>query len=139
MKQINQQFARELLLFHLPVTREKRGRRARRLDARLSRRSSGMQRFGLQSRAQIQRPEMAMPAGWSKVDGVGAISNRTGSLFWQDLGSVELNRSIDRRCAQNLDLEAALHRIEQARAQAKVAGSPFYLRIQRRQLVVAHV
>ena len=28
--------------------------------------------------------------------------------------------------AQNLDLEAALHRIEQARAQAKVAGSPLY-------------
>ena len=36
-------------------------------------------------------------------------------------------KSLDRiALAQNLDLEAALHRIEQARAQAKVAGSPLY-------------
>ena len=51
--------------------------------------------------------------------------NRTQRLFWQDLGSAELDRLIDQALAQNLDLEAALHRIEQARAQAKIAARRF--------------
>ena len=72
-----------------------------------------------------QRPEMALPTGWSNVAGVGATQQNT-SLFWQDLGSVELNRLIDQVLAQNLDLEAALQRIDQARAQAKIASSPLY-------------
>src|SRR6185503_14934162 len=72
-----------------------------------------------------QRPEMALPTGWSNVAGVGATQQNT-SLFWQDLGSVELDRLIDQVLAQNLDLEAALQRIDQARAQAKVASSPLY-------------
>ncbi len=57
---------------------------------------------------------------------VGATSPASGNAqqnpatpFWQDLGSADLNRLIDNALAQNLDLEAALHRIEQARAQAK--------------------
>ena len=72
-----------------------------------------------------QRPPIALPAGWSNVAGVGAIQQNT-TPFWLDLGSDELNRLIDNVLAQNLDLEAALHRIEQARAQAKVAASPLY-------------
>jgi NodT family efflux transporter outer membrane factor (OMF) lipoprotein len=72
-----------------------------------------------------QRPEMALPTGWSNVAGVGATQQNT-SLFWQDLGSVELDRLIDQVLAQNLDLEAALQRIDQARAQAKIASSPLY-------------
>ncbi len=72
-----------------------------------------------------QRPEMALPTGWSNVGGVGATQQNT-SLFWQDLGSVELDRLIDQVLAQNLDLEAALQRIDQARAQAKIASSPLY-------------
>jgi outer membrane protein, multidrug efflux system len=70
-----------------------------------------------------QRPQMAIPAGWSS----GAGSNQQNSTpFWQDLGSDDLNRLVDNVLAQNLDLEAALHRVEQARAQAKVAASPLY-------------
>ena len=72
-----------------------------------------------------QRPDMALPTGWSNVAGVGATQQNT-SLFWQDLGSVELDRLIDQVLAQNLDLEAALQRIDQARAQAKIASSPLY-------------
>src|SRR6266550_6771533 len=72
-----------------------------------------------------QRPEMALPTGWSNVAGVGATQQNT-SLFWQDLGSIELDRLIDQVLAQNLDLEAALQRIDQARAQAKIASSPLY-------------
>jgi len=66
---------------------------------------------------------MAIPTGWSSSVGT---AHDSGSPFWQDLGSEELNRLIDNVLAQNLDLEAALHRVEQARAQAKVASAPLY-------------
>lgn len=74
-----------------------------------------------------QRPEMTIPGGWSAVQGVGINAQQNAATpFWQDLGSADLNRLIDNALAQNLDLEAALHRIEQARAQAKVAAAPLY-------------
>jgi multidrug efflux system outer membrane protein len=72
-----------------------------------------------------QRPQMAIPAGWSGVAGVGATQQNT-TPFWQELGSADLDRMIENALAQNLDLEAALHRIEQARAAAKVAAAPLY-------------
>ena len=73
-----------------------------------------------------QRPNMALPQGWSSVDGVGLAPQPSTTPFWEEFGSADLNRLIDIALAQNLDLEAALHRIEEARAQAKVAGSPLY-------------
>jgi len=73
-----------------------------------------------------QRPPMAIPGGWSSIPGVGLASEPKPLPFWQELGSLELNRVMDVALAQNLDLEAALHRIEQARAQVKVAGSALY-------------
>ena len=72
-----------------------------------------------------QRPEMALPTGWSNVAGVGATQQNT-TLFWQEFGSADLNRLIDNALAQNLDLEAALHRVEQARALAKIGAAPLY-------------
>jgi len=73
-----------------------------------------------------QRPDMALPQGWSSVDGVGLAQQPSTTPFWEELGSADLNRLIDLALAQNLDLEAALHRIEQARAQAKVSASPLF-------------
>src|SRR5258707_2261226 len=73
-----------------------------------------------------QRPNMALPQGWSSVDGVGLVQQPSTTPFWEELGSADLNRLIDLALAQNLDLETALHRIEQARAQAQVAGSPLF-------------
>jgi NodT family efflux transporter outer membrane factor (OMF) lipoprotein len=73
-----------------------------------------------------QRPDMAVPAGWSNVAGVGASSGPSDAPFWRELGSEELNRIMKVALAQNLDLEAALHRIAQARGQARVAGAPLY-------------
>jgi NodT family efflux transporter outer membrane factor (OMF) lipoprotein len=75
-----------------------------------------------------QRPPMELPGAWTQADGVGTTQQNM-TPFWQELGSDELNRLIDNVLAQNLDLEAALHRIEQARAQAKVAGSSLYPRV----------
>jgi len=69
---------------------------------------------------------MALPQGWSSVDGVGLAQQPSTTPFWEELGSADLNRLIDLALAQNLDLEAALHRIEQARAQAKVSASPLF-------------
>jgi NodT family efflux transporter outer membrane factor (OMF) lipoprotein len=74
---------------------------------------------------EFQRPQMALPDGWS-VSEIGFKSDQSTQPFWQELGSEELNRVVDVALAQNLDLEAALHRVEQARAQAKVAGSALY-------------
>ena len=73
-----------------------------------------------------QRPQMPVPTGWSSVAGVGVDAQPSTTPFWQELGSADLNNLIDIALAQNLDLEAALHRIEQARGQAKIAGSPLY-------------
>jgi NodT family efflux transporter outer membrane factor (OMF) lipoprotein len=73
-----------------------------------------------------ERPQMTLPTGWSSVAGVGSAEQNLATPFWQELGSDELNHLIDQALAQNLDLDAALHRIEQARAQAKVAGAPLY-------------
>ena len=75
---------------------------------------------------EFQRPQMALPGGWSDVPGIGFKSDQSTRPFWQELGSEELNRVVDAALGQNLDLESALHRIEQARAQAKVAGSALY-------------
>jgi outer membrane protein, multidrug efflux system len=75
---------------------------------------------------EFQRPQMALPNGWSTVSGVGFRSDRSTQPFWRELGSEELNRVVETALAQNLDLEAALRRIEQARAQAKIAGSALY-------------
>jgi NodT family efflux transporter outer membrane factor (OMF) lipoprotein len=69
---------------------------------------------------------MDIPQGWSSVPGIGSKSASDNLPFWQALGSEELNRLVDDALAKNLDLEAALHRIEQARALAKVGAAPLY-------------
>jgi NodT family efflux transporter outer membrane factor (OMF) lipoprotein len=72
-----------------------------------------------------RRPDVAVPATWNAPAGVGmTVENK--AAFWRELGNSELNRLIDRVLEQNLDLEAALRRIEQARARARVAGAPLY-------------
>ena len=73
-----------------------------------------------------ERPQLALPTGWSNVAGVGNAQVNPATDFWQELGSADLNHLIDNALAQNLDLEAALHRIEQARAQAKSGAAPLY-------------
>jgi NodT family efflux transporter outer membrane factor (OMF) lipoprotein len=79
---------------------------------------------------QFQRPAMEIPGGWSNTAGVDTASEPDRQPFWQELGSEELNRLMKVALAQNLDLEAALHRIEEARAQVKIAGSSLYPEIQ---------
>lgn len=76
---------------------------------------------------EFQRPQMVIPQGWSSSIGTAGVSSQEETKpYWRELGSDELNRVVETTLAQNLDLEAALHRIEQARALAKVAGSALY-------------
>jgi NodT family efflux transporter outer membrane factor (OMF) lipoprotein len=72
-----------------------------------------------------QRPPMAIPEGWS-AGNVAATPEQEAQAFWLALGNEDLNRVMKTALAQNLDLQAALHRIEQARAQAKVAGAALF-------------
>jgi len=73
-----------------------------------------------------QQPDMAIPRGWSTVSGVGVSAQPSVTPFWEELESADLNRLVKISLAQNLDLEAALQRVEQARAQAKVLAAPLY-------------
>ncbi len=74
----------------------------------------------------FERPDMEIPAGWSNASNASLQSQPDALPFWKALGSEDLNRLVETALAQNLDLEAALHRIDEARAQAKVAGSALY-------------
>ncbi|MGE0820733.1 MAG: efflux transporter outer membrane subunit [Candidatus Binatia bacterium] len=70
------------------------------------------------------RPQMDIPEGWSAVPNSTASSQSQEPPFWLAFKNDDLNHVMEVALAQNLDLQAALHRIEQARAQAKVAGAP---------------
>jgi NodT family efflux transporter outer membrane factor (OMF) lipoprotein len=69
-------------------------------------------------------PQMDIPKDWSAVSNTTPPSQQGQSSFWQAFGDEGLNRVMEVALAQNLDLQAALHRVEQARAQAKIAGAP---------------
>ena len=69
------------------------------------------------------RPQMDIPEGWSAVSNTTRPSQQEEPPFWQEFANEDLNRVVNVALAQNLDLQAALHRIEQARAQARIAGA----------------
>jgi len=70
-----------------------------------------------------QRPPMVMPDGWSVEAPAPLPAQAEEPSFWQAFENEDLNRVMAMALAQNFDLQAALYRIEQARAQAKVAGA----------------
>jgi NodT family efflux transporter outer membrane factor (OMF) lipoprotein len=68
------------------------------------------------------RPQMGIPEQWSNTSTPPLPRSKEPS-FWLAFENEDLNHLMEVALAQNLDLQAALHRIEQARAQAKVAGA----------------
>jgi NodT family efflux transporter outer membrane factor (OMF) lipoprotein len=80
---------------------------------------------------QFARPDMNMdmPQGWNDASGITMRSGPADKPYWNEFGSAELDQLIDIALAQNLDLQAALHRIDEARALAKVAAAPLYPQI----------
>jgi multidrug efflux system outer membrane protein len=73
-------------------------------------------------------PELALPATWR--DGGQATAADIDVRWWRAFGSRELDRLIPLALAYNNDLAAAEHRVEQARAQAKIAGANLWPAIQ---------
>lgn len=68
-----------------------------------------------------QRPAVNAPAAFSQGRGVPA--DQIAQDWWKSFGSTELNGLIDKAVADNTDISAAIARIEQARAQLKIAGA----------------
>lgn len=69
----------------------------------------------------FERPAVDAPSRW-REDLQGPASE-VDPQWWLAFGSVELNRMIEQALLYNNDLAAAAQRVEQARAQAKIAGA----------------
>ena len=72
----------------------------------------------------FQLPVTDVPAQWREQ--IPTSGSEIDPQWWKAFGSLELNRLIDTALAYNNDLAAAAQRIEQARAQAKIAGSELW-------------
>lgn len=70
----------------------------------------------------FKRPEVETPTQWHDA-GLAGQQSTVDPQWWRAFGSTELNRLISEALAYNNDLAAARQRVEQARAQAKIAGA----------------
>jgi multidrug efflux system outer membrane protein len=66
-------------------------------------------------------PALAMPAGWAAGE-TAQDSQWPDPDWWNRFGSAELARMVREGQASNLELAAALSRVRQAEAQARIAG-----------------
>ena len=66
------------------------------------------------------RPEVSTPA-WK--NGEMSENVEIASDWWRDFGSDELNMLMAQALGHNNDLQASLHRVEQARAELQIAGA----------------
>ena len=71
----------------------------------------------------FQAPVTDLPEHWREQ---AAPSSEVDPQWWKAFGSLELNRLIATALAYNNDLAAAAQRVEQARAQAKIAGAELW-------------
>lgn len=70
------------------------------------------------------KPAVETPPAWdSRQDGTGLWPD---AQWWHSFGSAELNALITQAQAGNTDLRAAVARIRQAEAQAKISGAALY-------------
>jgi NodT family efflux transporter outer membrane factor (OMF) lipoprotein len=75
-----------------------------------------------------RRPDAPPPAAWQSGD--GATAAWPSSQWWDGFQSPELLQLIGAAEHANDDLKAALARVEEADAQARVAGAPLYPALQ---------
>ncbi|MGH8548860.1 MAG: efflux transporter outer membrane subunit [Methylococcales bacterium] len=73
-----------------------------------------------------RRPDFEIPADWSFRAPAWPDVAGLSPQWWETFGDTELNRLIVTALSGNLDLAAALDRVQQARAQAKIAGAPLW-------------
>ncbi len=67
-----------------------------------------------------RRPDVDAPAQWREPAPAAAS---VAEHWWRGFGSVELDTLVERADAQNFDLAAAIARVEQADAQARISGA----------------
>src|SRR5580700_1348504 len=68
------------------------------------------------------RPDVPMPAAWTTAD-ADAQAEAPRSDWWRGFGSAQLDDYISRAQAANDDIAAAMARIREADAQARIAGA----------------
>jgi NodT family efflux transporter outer membrane factor (OMF) lipoprotein len=68
-----------------------------------------------------ERPQTPVPAQWDAAS--ANAGDAVDAQWWQRFGSEELNQLMSQALAANHDLAAAVSRIEQARASARIAGA----------------
>lgn len=73
---------------------------------------------------EFQSPAADVPVDWKTSD--ASSNSEVDPEWWKTFGSIELERLIQEALAYNNDLAAAAQRIEQARAQAKIAGADLW-------------
>lgn len=71
-----------------------------------------------------ERPVAPTPAAWPDAAAVSPSAQPVSTGWWQRFGSPELDSLIAEAMTANQDLAAAVARIDQARANARVAGAP---------------
>ena len=74
---------------------------------------------------EFKKPDVPNPQNWEQTAGSAAATERNVE-WWGDFKSDELNALVQTALANNRDVEAALARIEQSRAQMRIAGGPLY-------------
>ena len=70
-----------------------------------------------------KRPETETPGGWRERDSADNVAWPAAD-WWQAFGSAELNGMMTTAQQANADLGAAIARVKQADAQARIAGAP---------------
>lgn len=70
----------------------------------------------------FQRPDVETPKQWHDAS-LTQQKSAVDPLWWRAFGSAQLNHLITESLLYNNDLAAARQRVEQARAQAKIAGA----------------
>src|SRR5262249_25840815 len=71
-------------------------------------------------------PAVDWPANWTTRPGAAEASGWPDRPWWKSFGSAELDALIAEAEANNHDLKAAGARVDQARAEARVAGAPLF-------------
>jgi NodT family efflux transporter outer membrane factor (OMF) lipoprotein len=83
---------------------------------------SALLAFGCASVPKVSEPDLdvATPDQWT---GASLAEGRVDPTWWESFGSPQLNHTIETALERNWDLRAALARVKQAEAQARLAGA----------------
>ena len=73
-----------------------------------------------------QRPDIPAPDDWATVADASANGAPASGAWWRAFDSAELTKLVDRSLVGSHTLQAAVARVEEARATAEIARAPLY-------------